>query len=437
MENDYLYHVSLLVRLGSIATNGLFPGRSENWPGYSSHARGRVFLTTEPAVNGWIHKVTYSAAATDTDRPVEEGFIPVVLRVPLQQVEEFLHEDTLGSQDVPEGKSYYVESTIHPDELEVYTPSGWVPVDVHVVQDMLDYALEHAPRDRDDEDEEEYLLLDEYVFAPNPGTHRRVQVDWSKTANELLDEYVLAPDQSQRRHSWGETTNVFMVHTCGRNSILPECEGAEGFTVFPAGNIPKSKRKKKKGMFMVHQGNVYHHRRATTTFKAPTKEMKDFFKKRTQDHIHSVVKYMKLLKGFGKGLSTAELSKRAKVHDKDKYSDQDLILPYIWVTEYHRVNNDKEGSVSDELQEQYDLANKATGKHVEKNLHHPEAHSSIEDMSDLDLAEMVCDWAAMAEELGQGSPRGWADDNVGSKWKFSEEQEKFIYDVIDWLEGKK
>ena len=405
---SYLYHVSLLTRLDSIATSGLFPGRSENWPGYSSHAKGRVFLTEQGAVNEWIHKVTYSAAI-DSDRPVEEGFIPVVLRVPLQQVEEFLHKDERGSRDVLSGDSYYVESTVHPDELEVYTPSGWVDVDDVDVDEMIEHAVEHATRD--EYDGEVYVLLDEYVFAPDPGSMRL---------------------------SWGETTNVFMVHTCGRTSILPECEGAEGFSLLPVGKQPKTKRDKKskskakKGGVMVYRDEVY--RQAEGSFKEPTEEMLAFFKQRTQDHINRVVRCMHDLEGFQE-LSTDELSERALVHDEDKYTDPELVLPYVWVTEYYRVKNE-EGKVPEDLQAQYDQANEATGKHVKQNPHHPEAHGSIEDMTELDLAEMVCDWAAMAEELGQDSARGWADDNVGTKWEFSKDQTQFIYAAIDRLEGK-
>lgn len=170
--NNYLYHVSLLVRLDSIATSGLFPGRSENWPGYSGHAKGRVFLTEESAVSEWIHKVRYSTAI-DSDYPVEEGFIPVVLRVPMEQIQEFLHEDELGSKDVISGKSFYVESTIHPEELEAYTPAGWIPVDQVNVEEMQEYAYDNAAKDYQldvEEDpsgtEEEIVWLDEDVFNP-------------------------------------------------------------------------------------------------------------------------------------------------------------------------------------------------------------------------------------------------------------------------------
>lgn len=167
-------------------------------------------------------------------------------------------------------------------------------------------------------------------------------------------------------------------------------------------------------------------------FKKPTQEQLDFFKQRTREHIDRVIKFMEQFEGFG-NFSVATLSERAQQHDRDKYTE--LVLPYIWITEYHRVKNET-GEVSDELQQQYDAAQTASGKHVGQNLHHPEAHASPEDMTDLDLAEMVADWAAMAEELGEGSPRGWANKNIGSKWKFSLEQIEFIYAAIDWLEDK-
>lgn len=169
-------------------------------------------------------------------------------------------------------------------------------------------------------------------------------------------------------------------------------------------------------------------------FKKPTLAMIDFFKKRTVEHINRVRKYLALLSGF-EGLDPEELKQRGLEHDKDKYSDPDLVVPYIWVTEYHRANNE-EGSVPKELQEQYDLAREATGKHIKQNLHHPESHESEASMTNLDLAEMVADWSAMAEELGNESCRGWADENLDTKWNFNDEQKSYVYNLIDWLEAK-
>jgi hypothetical protein len=56
-------------------------------------------------------------------------------------------------------------------------------------------------------------------------------------------------------------------------------------------------------------------------------------------------------------------------------------------------------------------------------------------MSKLDVAEMVADWSAMAEELGESSARGWADKTVGSKWKFDQQHRDLIYRFIGALEA--
>lgn len=55
-------------------------------------------------------------------------------------------------------------------------------------------------------------------------------------------------------------------------------------------------------------------------------------------------------------------------------------------------------------------------------------------MTPLDIAEMVADWSAMAEELGQGSARSWADKTVGSKWNFDASHKDLIYRFISKLE---
>lgn len=44
--------------------------------------------------------------------------------------------------------------------------------------------------------------------------------------------------------------------------------------------------------------------------------------------------------------------------------------------------------------------NVALGLHRKKESHHPESHICIQDMTDLDIAEMVCDCLARAQEFG-------------------------------------
>jgi len=59
-------------------------------------------------------------------------------------------------------------------------------------------------------------------------------------------------------------------------------------------------------------------------------------------------------------------------------------------------------------------------------------------MSDIDLIEMVCDWTAIAQELGdnRSSARQWADRTIGNRehFNFGEAKKQFIYRVIDDLD---
>jgi hypothetical protein len=109
-------------------------------------------------------------------------------------------------------------------------------------------------------------------------------------------------------------------------------------------------------------------------------------------------------------------------------------IPYVWLTEYHRCRRSGE-----QFEYPEGIAEKVTlaiHHHVTTNRHHPEFHADPNDMSDVDLIEMVCDWTAMAEEFGQdrGSARGWADKTVGKRVAFNAEKRTFIYRIIDELD---
>jgi hypothetical protein len=186
----------------------------------------------------------------------------------------------------------------------------------------------------------------------------------------------------------------------------------------------------KKKVLSIFQGVVLN-RQGSEVMPKPTGKMIEFFEKRTEEHIQRVRKYLQGLEGLG-NYTAAELTQRGKDHDADKYS-QEKLIPYIWVTEYYRVKNSGK-QVSEELKKVYEATREATGDHVTINRHHPEAHQPINAMNDLDIAEMVADWSSMAEELGEGSARGWADKNIGKKWEFDKVHTNLIYAMIEKLE---
>ena len=178
-----------------------------------------------------------------------------------------------------------------------------------------------------------------------------------------------------------------------------------------------------------------------------TKEMKDFYKKRTKKHIELTQKYCKKIFNFYPKKLNGIMEKGLD-HDKSKYKSPE-IEPYVLITWDYKCKDDNiEFNLPDYIK---DKMNKASSIHVKSNSHHPEFHSSQTDelinredrdakpkeivdatkMMDLDIAEMVADWCAMSEEKGTNTPKEWADKNVDIRWKFTKDQKELVYDLID------
>jgi hypothetical protein len=163
----------------------------------------------------------------------------------------------------------------------------------------------------------------------------------------------------------------------------------------------------------------------------PTPEMIAFYERRTNEHIDRV---RKCLLAMAEVTNYAtDLIERAKVHDESKFGLQEQ-LPYIWLTESHRCRRSGEPFVYPDGME--DRVRDAIKHHVTSNRHHPDFHADPNNMTDIDLIEMVCDWTAMAQEFGQegGSARGWADKTIGTRTQFNVKKRRFIYDKIDLLD---
>lgn len=177
-----------------------------------------------------------------------------------------------------------------------------------------------------------------------------------------------------------------------------------------------------------------------------TQEMRDFFDKRTNEHIARVRKWCHRIAEYDPE-RFSELLERAKIHDDSKFEEPEL-TPYICLTWRYKCKDD---GVKFEIPEDCEsLTQQATTHHVTSNSHHPEASNpnqtgliNKEDrdkppkeivdatsMGNLDISEMVCDWQAMAEEKG-GTTKEWADKNIGVRWKFTEEQQSLIYELIE------
>jgi len=159
-------------------------------------------------------------------------------------------------------------------------------------------------------------------------------------------------------------------------------------------------------------------------------EMDKFFEQRTNDHITAVQRYCKAVEDDD-NLRFKGLTELGLLHDQTKYSN-DEIMPYTYYTWKRKCKDVGEEFTEDPAMEV--AFGEAWKHHYTHNKHHPEHYEDLEKMKDLHLAEMVADWFAVGEEFGNGA-RAWADEKIGSRFKFNEQQVDLIYQIIDTLEN--
>lgn len=187
-------------------------------------------------------------------------------------------------------------------------------------------------------------------------------------------------------------------------------------------------------------------------------EKEQFFLDRTNGHIERVQGAAKKIVEAYPELS--ELLKQVEKHDASKFEEPE-VAPYIEITWRHKLEkendefdpfNGKGYQTPGELSKEDE--NEATIHHITTNSHHPEYHlasrykeANIDDedrdkseeidaslMPEIDLAEMVADWQAMAEELQTNTAREWFNKQKDVRWHFSEQQVEFIEKLLSVFE---
>ena len=165
----------------------------------------------------------------------------------------------------------------------------------------------------------------------------------------------------------------------------------------------------------------------------PPKEAVDLFKKRTDHHIELVRNNIYLFQELEEYNDIFdELTLRASNHDRSKFSEPEL-TPYIWLTwNYHHIQN----NIPFELPIGMDQKIRdAKIHHFSNNRHHPEWHVDLNDMTIVDLIEMVCDWKAAGQEFGEKSLVDYADRVLGKRFHFSQKKINLIWELIHKIDG--
>ncbi len=164
----------------------------------------------------------------------------------------------------------------------------------------------------------------------------------------------------------------------------------------------------------------------------PPKSVIDFFESRTRLHVELVRDNLELMHGF-MGVEPELLDVRASNHDLSKYDEIER-LAYIWLG-WKYLNHAIDQTYGRDIEEAIRIGRR---QHFEKNAHHPEYHSDVNQMTLLDLIEMVCDWTAIAQENGTkvSSCYFWASLNLGQRWTFDSERKNLIFKIIAELDRR-
>jgi hypothetical protein len=171
-------------------------------------------------------------------------------------------------------------------------------------------------------------------------------------------------------------------------------------------------------------------------------QIEELFFKRTTEHINRV-KLNALTIYRHDPMRFKLLLSQAEKHDTSKFEEPEF-TPYIQLSYYYMCKNKGiEYETSSDIKEQII---DAVFHHIKNNKHHPEyyfdstkreRHDQIIDarrMPIISIAEMVCDWKAMSQEL-DNSVVDFANTVINKKYTFSSEQVILIYELIGALKN--
>ena len=156
----YVYHVTYANRLEDIIWQGLEPGHppviGEN---YGWHTKGRIFFSDPRGVGFWVGRAE-EWAYHNSDSPVSDGMIPVVLRIKGYKRYGF-EEDEHGTGDAG-ADAFFTQKTIPASRIEMWDGKSWRKLNEDLLYELNLYSFDSNddfnPNDREgDIDKDEYL----------------------------------------------------------------------------------------------------------------------------------------------------------------------------------------------------------------------------------------------------------------------------------------
>lgn len=169
--------------------------------------------------------------------------------------------------------------------------------------------------------------------------------------------------------------------------------------------------------------------------EAPTRELYELFESRTGGHIRRVVRNaLGLVEsgvvGESEYFPPAFIVERCVYHDISKWGFEEYV-PYVWLTYFRSVG------LGDDIPVGFrEGIERAIYHHVHANRHHPEFFGEgLGCMGVLDIAEMVCDWAAVSQEFNS-SLFDWVINTGFREYKFDKGQRRLILEFAEVFEPR-
>jgi len=148
-----------------------------------------------------------------------------------------------------------------------------------------------------------------------------------------------------------------------------------------------------------------------------TKDQKNLALAETHKHVRSVGKYINIF--------VKDLLERAEDHDDSKFEEPELSM--------FAENTDRLGKVeygSKEYDKMKEELKPALDNHYAKNRHHPEHWpSGVNDMTLLDIIEMISDWKASTARNKNGNIRNSIEMN-SKKYKINPQLRKILENTV-------
>lgn len=120
--DEFVYHVTFFKNLDNISVNGLNvgDGSAMGRGGYKSHSGNKLFFTSMIGLGYWFD-ILEQHAVDLSDNPFEDQLVPVVLRF-------FKPENTNSDPASGFEESFFVNSSVEPEDIEIWNGVSWIPI---------------------------------------------------------------------------------------------------------------------------------------------------------------------------------------------------------------------------------------------------------------------------------------------------------------------